>query len=168
MKKQLFILALLVCIVATACKTQCPPLSDSQKADIKAQILGLWEKITISIEKLDIEGYSSFISSDEFIAMYVEARPYNSKTEITDTLRVWFSKRKSNVLEQKTVNVTVLTENLVLLDQVCNFQVNLKDDSIIRARDAISFIFKRGTAGWKIIHGHESWYQFPVCRQAGI
>jgi ketosteroid isomerase-like protein len=157
MKKHLLFFVLLLSIIVTACKTQCPPLTDSQKADIEKQILGLWDKITIPIEKVDIDGYSAFISSDEFLGMYSGGSIFHSKAELIDSMRIWFSDRKSNELQKKSVKVTVLTENLVLVDQLCILQITFKDDRIIRLNHAISFLLKKEAAGWKIIHGHESY-----------
>ena len=158
MKKHLFIFVLLLCTIISACKNQCPPLTNSQKADIEKQILDLWNKITIPIEKADIDGYAPFVSSDEFIASYGGGTvALRSKSELIDTLRTWFSNRKGNEFQQKTVKIIVLAENLVLLDQLCILQINFKDDTIMRLNDAISFIFKKETSGWKVIHAHESW-----------
>ena len=158
MKKHLLFFVLLLSIFYSACKTQCPPLTDSQKADIEKQIQELWDKLTIPILKADADGYAPFVSSDEFIASYEGGTlALRSKTELIDTLRAWFSNRKSNEFQQKTVKITVLAENLVVLDQLCILQINFKDDTMMRLNDAISFIFKKETSGWKVIHAHESW-----------
>ena len=158
MRKQLLLFALLLSIFFSACKTQCPPLTDSQKADIEKQIRELWDKLTIPILNADADGYAPFISSDEFIADYEGGTlALRSKTELIDTLRNWFSNRKSNEFQQKTVKITVLSDNLVAVDQLCILQINFKDDTRMRLNDAISFIFKKETSGWKIIHVHESW-----------
>jgi hypothetical protein len=66
LKKHLLIFVLLLSIVVSACKTQCPPLTDSQKADIEKQILELVNKLIISVEKVDIDSFSAFFSPDEF------------------------------------------------------------------------------------------------------
>jgi hypothetical protein len=39
MKKHLFFFVQLLSIIISACQTQCPPLTDAQKADIEKQIL---------------------------------------------------------------------------------------------------------------------------------
>ena len=56
-----------------------------------------------------------------------------------------------------TVKFTVLTENLVFLDQKSIFKLNLKDNQVASHNHAVSFIFKKEASDWIIIHGQESW-----------
>lgn len=155
MKKYLLLFILLLYIISSACKVQCPPLTDKQRADIEKQILELVNKLIISVEKLDIDGFSAFFSSDEFLAGYSQGSTFQSKAEWVDDTRVWFNQLKSAELDNK-VKVTVLSADFVLVDRVGTYQVNFKDDRISRSRQALSYIFKKEATGWKIIHVHES------------
>ena len=157
MKKLLFIFILMTGIVFTSCTTSGPQLTELQKAAIEKQILEQWKQIGSCVEKADAAGYAACFSTNGFLAMYSEGKPFLSRGEYCDSVKVWFSARKSTELQQPTVRVTVLNETLVLLDQKTVFKLNLKDDRIVRCNHAISFIFKKEDSVWKIIHGHESW-----------
>ena len=156
MKKLLSFTILVAAIILFACKNQYPPLTGSQKADSKKQILELWDKITVSVEKADIDGYSEFISHDDFMAYLRSGMVLTTREEYLDTISVRWSSRNSNEMLGKTAEVYVLTNDLALLDQKCVFQVNLKDGQLRRLDHTVSFIFKRESSGWKIIHAHES------------
>ena len=157
MKKLLFIIILMTGIVFNSCTPSNPQLTELQKNAIENQILEQWKKIGSCIEKADAAGYAAYLSTNEFIAMYSEGKPFLSRGEYSDSVKVWFSARKSTELQQPTVRVTVLNENLVLLDQKSVFRLNLKNDQVVRCNHAVSFIFKKEDSVWKIIHGHESW-----------
>ncbi|MCX6224124.1 MAG: nuclear transport factor 2 family protein [Bacteroidia bacterium] len=157
MNKHLFLSALLLGIIFSACKTPSPAPTALQKATIEKQILEQWDKVNSTIEKSDAAGFLAFFSSDEFLAMFSHGTPFLTRNAYADSVNVWFSARKNNEITQKTIKVNVLAEDLAVLDQVSVFQVNFKDDRIIRINHSVSFIFKKEAAGWKIIHGHESW-----------
>jgi ketosteroid isomerase-like protein len=89
--------------------------------------------------------------------MFSHGTPFLTRDAYADSLNIWFGARKNNEITQKTIKVKVLAENLAVLDQVSVFQANFKDDRIIKLNHSVSFIFKKEAAGWKIIHGHESW-----------
>jgi len=89
--------------------------------------------------------------------MYSEGIPFLTRKAYADSVKVWFGARKSSELQQAAVKVTVLTENLVLLDQKSIFKLNLKDNQVASYNHAVSFIFKKEAYGWMIIHGQESW-----------
>jgi hypothetical protein len=156
MKKHLFPLVLLACIIFSACQNQCPPLTDLQKADIEKQVLEVWDSIKIPLLKLDADGYSPFLSSDEYLGYYGGGTVIPSKAAVIDSLKVWFSYRKSQQFLQKKVTVTVLTENLVLINLVAGFEVENKNGEIYRGDDATSILLKKKDSGWKVIHEHES------------
>jgi len=162
MKKHLLILILLLGILVSACRTQCPPLTGTQKANIEKEILTLSDKVANTVEKLDINGYAAFISSEEFIASYSDGSAFRSKAEWVDSVGVWWSKRKSIEIGQRIFTVTILSADLALLDRTSVWQVNFKNDKIGHLRHATSVLYKKESTGWKIIHIHESgpWQYF--------
>lgn len=155
MKKYLFPLLLLACMIFS-CQNQCPPLTDQQKADIEKQVLAVWDSLIIPVMKLDADGYSPFLSSDEYLGHYGGGTVITSKAAVIDSMKVWFSYRKSQQLLQKKVTVTVLAENLVLINQVSRAQMDTKSGEIWRADHAYSALLKNEDSGWKVIHEHES------------
>ena len=156
MKKHLFFSVLISGIIVSACTTQCPPLTDSQKADIEKQIRETVDSMITTVRNLDVAGYSAFISSDDFIAMYSKGSATQSRQEWIDNAKVRWSQRESQNLDQIKVNVTVLTADYALADRISVWQVTFKNDSIWRFNQVTSYIFKKNPSGWKFIHYHES------------
>lgn len=157
MKRHLILSALLVCILLSACNNPSTILTASQKSAVEKQILEQWNQINATIEKSDAAGFLAFFSSDGFLAMFSHGTPFLTRKAYADSLNIWFGARKSNEITQKTIKVNVLAGDLAVLDQVSVFQANFKDERVFRINHSVSFIFKKEAAGWKIIHGHESW-----------
>lgn len=160
MKNHLFFFLLWAGILFTSCQTTFPPLTDSQKAAIEKQILEQWDKTGIAVKNADAESFMTSFSTNEFQAMYSEGKQFLTRKEYADSVKVWFSARKSSEIQQPTIKVTVFTPTLVLFDQKSVFLVNLKDNRAFHSNHAVSFIYKKEDSGWKIIYGHESWNDF--------
>ena len=64
--------------------------------------MGFTDEITIQVEKTNIDGYSGFISSDEFIAYLRAGTVISSKEEYIVSVRVWWSNRYSNEVLEKS------------------------------------------------------------------
>jgi len=155
MNRLYIVIALLMGIIFTGCTNQHHELTEQKISQIESQILTEWEKISITIEKSDTEGYASFISPD-FILMASQGSVFYSKEEYIVNVRKWFATRKNTAIEKENIIVTVLSENIALLDQESVFQVSYKNDSVQRVQHAASFVFKKEPSGWLIVHGHES------------
>ena len=156
MKTHLLFFVLLLSFVVSGCATKCPPLTDSQKVDIEKQILKIANDLRIFSEKLDVNSYANFISSDEFIAAYSGGSAIRSRKEWIDRVGVSWSERKSQEVGQVQFKVTVLTSEMVLLDRESVFQATFKDGRNKRFNHAASVIYKKEASGWKVIHIHES------------
>ena len=155
--KRLLFFVFMAGLAFMACNNTPTLLTDSGRSAIEKQILEQWKKAATMVEKADAEGYLSAFSSNEFLGMSSAGKQFVSMTEYSDSVKVWFSTRYSSEIQNASVKVTVLTENLALLDQASVFKVNFKDNQIMRTSHVVSFIFKKEGSGWKIIHGHESW-----------
>ncbi len=152
MKKHLLFLVLLLSIIVLACKTQCPPLTDAQKADIEKEILELTNKMNDLAEKSDVAKWSELISSAEFLGWSSEGKLYQSREIWLDSMSVWMNSRESLEIGQRKFNVTVLSADIVLVDRVSVNQAKYKNGRIERYNSAISYLFKKETTGWKVIH----------------
>jgi len=155
MNKNYIIIALMMGIMFSGCTNQHHELTEQRMSQIENQILNEWEKICVTIEKSDSEGYASFISPD-FILMGSQGSVFYSKEEYIANVRKWFATRKNTDIENGNIIVTVLSGNMALLNQESVFRVKYKDGNIQKVRHAASFVFKKGSSGWMIIHGHES------------
>ena len=156
MKTHLLFFVMLLSFVVSGCTAKCPPLTDSQKADIEKQILKIANDIRNFSEKLDVNSYANFISADEFIAAYSGGSAIRSSKEWIDRVGVSWSERKSQEVGQVQFKVTVLTSEMVLLDRESVFLVTLKDGRNLMFNHVGSVIYKKGASGWKVIHIHES------------
>ncbi len=156
MKKHLLFFVLLLSIIVSACTTQCPPLTDSQKADIEKQVVELTNKLNNLAEKSDFANWSDLLSSTEFLGWSSGGTVYQSREIFLDSISVWWNRRKSLEIGQRKFNVTVLSADIVLVDRVSVNQIQYKNDRIVRYNSAISYLFKKETTGWKVIHMNES------------
>lgn len=154
MKKPFLVFGIVVMTVFSTCDNKCPPLTTSQKAEIEKQILGIIDKIYASIAKLEVEGYAVYLSSDEFLGFHgcgVEL-PIMTKTELVDRTRAWFSERTKQEISNVEVKVSVLSADYVLVDRTANWKISFTDGQTYNFIHAASFIFKKESSGWKIIH----------------
>ncbi len=155
MKNYYFIIVLFVSTLFSGCTNQCHELTDQRKSQIEKQILEKWKNISTAIENLDSEEYATFISPN-LIMISSEGSVFSSKTEYIDNVQNWFATRKNTEIQKAKVTLTVLEEDLVLLDQKSDFIVEYKDDNVQEVHHAVTFMFKKEPSGWKVIHGHES------------
>jgi hypothetical protein len=155
MKKHVLLFVLLLSLIASACKTKPPSLTATEKAAIEKEILELVNKLIISVEKLDIDSFSSFFSSGEFSGGYCQGSTFQTKADWVEDTRAWFNQQKSGELDNK-IKITVLSADLVLADRVGTYKVIFKDDRVSSIKQALSYILKKEASGWKIIHVHES------------
>ena len=156
MKKYRLFFVLLLSIIVSACTTQCPPLTDSQKADIEKQILDLSNKLADAAEKLDVTSWSNFLSSNEFLGWGSGGTVYHSREVWLDSIGVWWNRRKSLEIGQRKFDVTILSADFVHVDRFSVNQLQYKNDQILSFNQAVSFLYKKGATGWKIIHAHVS------------
>jgi len=140
--------------VFSACDNQCPPLTTSQKAEIEKQILGIIDKIYLSIAKLEVDGYAVYLSSDEFLGFHAcfAEYPILSKTALVDSTRAWFNKRKTQEISHVEVKVSVLSADYVLVDRTANLKISFTHGQNGDFIHCASFIFKNESSGWKIVH----------------
>jgi hypothetical protein len=161
MKRHLLFIVLLLSVVLIACTTKCPPLTDEQKADFEKQTQELTNRMNNLAEKGDVANWSDLISSDNFLGWCGGGTIYQSKDVLIDTISAAFDRRKSLEIGQRKFEVTVLSEDIVLVDRVSVNQVEYKNGQSRRSNSVISYLFRKEATGWKVIHVHESGSLIP-------
>ena len=159
MKKYLVLIILVVSMYFFGCRNQCPPLTISQQKAIEKEILQIIDKIYISIEKLEVDGYAIYLSSDEFLGFHTcwLKAPILTKEALVDSTKVWFNGRKKQEISNVKIKISVFSENIVLVDRLANWKISFTDDRVGDFLHNASFIFKKESSGWKIVHLDE-WY----------
>lgn len=143
-------------LMMAACNN-CPPLNDTQKAEIISQLTELYDSLAIAVEKANADSYLAFWSQEEFLGMHSQSYVFNSKEEYADSVKSWFTPRESMEMRDKTVKVHVLSADLALVDKSSVFLITFKDGNSSRVKHVMSFVLKMEPSGWKVIHGHETW-----------
>lgn len=156
MKKNLILLVMLSLFLVAACRNQCPPLTDLERADIEKQVQEQMKKNLISVSNLNAAEVLSQFSTDNFIAFCYAGPIVLSRSALGDSLETWYGQRKSISIDQLNLKVTVLSADLALVDRTSVNQRVLKNDSTVKYNFIGSYVFKKETSGWKLIHTHES------------
>jgi len=149
-------LLLFLLLLLGGCQNGCPPLTEIQKSDISKQVLETWEKVIVTIQNADSEGYGQYISPD-FMGMISSGVVFGTRSEYMNAVKSWFSERKNVEIPQKSATVTVLSEDLALLNQKSITVVNFLDGRVLSVNHAVSFLIRKESSGWMLAHGHESW-----------
>lgn len=154
---KLFPWILITGIIFASCSGPCPSLNDEKKAEIDTQVRAVWQQLGQTVKVADAEGFNSFVSTEGFLAMHTQGCNMSSRQAYADSVRSWFSGRKSAKLLNPELTIKPLSENLALLDQAAGFVTVSPDGIADTVQHTVSFVFQREASGWKIIHGHESW-----------
>ena len=157
MKKHLILCLCLAGLLITSCMKSGPAISESEKSEIEKQVSEQWTNISAVVEKSDAVAYGEFFKDNEFLGMTSQGTAFKDWKTYLDTVSVWFGNRTGSKMEQKELQLNVLSKRLLMLNQKSVFMANFKDSSSLKINHVVSFLFKKQDEKWSIVFGHESW-----------
>jgi ketosteroid isomerase-like protein len=157
MKKHLILCLFLAGLIFTSCMKSGPSISEAEQSEIEKQVSEQWTAINEALEKSDAAAYGTFFKDNEFLGMTSQGASYKDWKTYLDTVGVWFGNRTSCKVEQKDLQLNVLSKRFLMLHQKSVITANFKDSSSLKINHVVSFLFKKQDETWSIIHGHESW-----------
>ena len=131
-------------------------LSSTTIDKIENEISKIFEKSIKAGEKLDINGISENIN-DSLKTGFIDNGLYFKSFE---DVMVGFKKGISGLEYQKmiidTKQITVLSENNILLTAHGDYSAKVIDGRILSGKFAWTFVYSKINGDWKVIHSHMS------------
>lgn len=163
MKKNLFYVSLMLCLLIIACNPpQDKPLTDEDKAPIKSEITAIVDSIATSGSELRTDYFKKvYWDNDQFIGVDLSgAKDYNAYMKETEDM---YANMKSIDFMEDKVSVVVFDEKTA----VALFEGKAKGES----KDGVtmnlnnfnaSMVFRNFDGNWKVAYTHESAEQVMI------
>ena len=149
-------ITVLVLVIMMSIQLQAQTVSKELEAEIKGQIEEQWEHALGLLHNLDAEGCQELFSKTEFKGDMVNGIVLWPKEKYFESLKNWFASRKSQKFVPNLVDIRVLTSEFALLDCADDVFFEFKNGDKKQIHHCMSFLYKKGPVGWRVIHMHES------------
>ena len=157
MKAIIFVAALLVLFVGCAPQQQSDQLTQQQKDQIKKDVKAVVDSMVAKDEKLDADGVMArYWDSPDFVSF----GPDGSRSDYQAAkkgLADMFSASASLKIFTIREDFIVLSKDIVICAFLAKSEVVLKSgDKMVFDPDAVTLVFQKIAAQWKVIYQHES------------
>lgn len=149
-------------VLLIGCQPQQKGVNDMDKDTIKKEVKEQFDKLVVSINKINAEEWSGFYSKDEFASAFVSTELYKDRKAWVDTISSYFKMRDKQKVTVNEVNITPLAADAALMTSKEASEMVLKDGSAIKSQHVFTMVWKKEKEGWKILHSHESWIDTPA------
>lgn len=152
------ILALAAVALATALVVgeQKPSEPDLSEQAIKKAVLETNAKMTEAANRMDVEGFFSYILDTDQASIVQNGTVFKSRKEAKQAVKQGLVGVAD--IDRQFVNpeVTVVSPDVALLASEGSVNATLTDGRTINGRFAVSLVFVRRAGQWKLLHGHYS------------
>ena len=157
MKNHILIAVLLLILFSSCSNKPIHELNETQKATIEEEVIAQHDVFVSAITQNNYDQWVNCYSKENFISAY--AYPvvdgYNYDRWMS-TVKDGFSQRIKHKTELLDITVTPLSMDLALSTQFGTWQNWWKDSPYSKNPFHATFLWKKETDGWKIIHVNET------------
>lgn len=149
---------------AVLAAAEAPLMKASDNLDregVVQEVTDAFTRLIAAINQKDAGAWETFYSRDEFAAAVAGGNIFATRNDWVRTITANFSARERQHLEVSAVQVTPLASDTALLISRERSEIRLKSQETAGAGHVFTMIWKKGPAGWQIIHSHESWVDEP-------
>ena len=158
MKKTFILTFVLFLALFGGCQQQ-GTLTEGQKVAIKKEVNDQFTQMVSAACQLDASMWSENFSKDEFVSVILGTDYFDTRSDFIELMTTYFSMRDQQHIDSLQVQITVLSQNLVLVTSVLDIEMLLKDGTGFKFKDAFTSLWKKEQNSWKIVHAHESWVE---------
>lgn len=156
MRKTLYFFILAIFISAIPCITTAQDLSASQQEAIKKQVDDTFTQMVIYAEKLDYDQLNEGVDDRYHAGFIVNNRYYADFASLLDVVKAGAQRVNKQVITVNNKQITVLAENLALVNATGVSDVTLDDGNQFKANFFWSFVYQKFGDQWKVIQSHQS------------
>lgn len=129
---------------------------------IVREVTDTFTQLIAAINQKDASAWERFYSRDAFASAVAGGVFFATRNEWVETITANFSARERQQVDVSAVRVIPLASDMALLTSQERTEMQLKDGPSAGFRHAFTMIWKKGPAGWQIVHSHESWVDEPA------
>ncbi|MCF8074738.1 MAG: nuclear transport factor 2 family protein [Desulfotignum sp.] len=136
--------------------------ADLDKTSIVREVTDRFTQLTAAINQKDIAAWETYYSKNEFVSAVAGGIFFATRSDWVQAITSNFSMRDSQQLKVREVKVFPLAPDTALLTSQNRVDMQLKSGQATISTHVYTMIWKKGNAGWQIIHSHESWVNEPA------
>lgn len=123
---------------------------------IEAEVLAAHAEMNAAAESLDVERFFEWILDEPGASIAQDGRLYRDRAEAKGAVEAGYSGVQSLARTFERTRVTPLSEDAAVVVAAGTSAVVLTDGRTFEGPFAVSVVFVRRNAGWKVLHGHYS------------
>lgn len=144
--------------VATLAESQ-PAGADASDQAIQKAVLDTNAKMVQAANSLNVDGFFDYILDSDKCVIIQNGVVFKTRQEALEAVKAGFKGVAKMDRKLDNPQVTVISPDTALLASEGSVTATLTDGRVMNARFAVSLIFVRKGADWKLLHGH---YSMPM------
>ena len=158
MRASLRLYCIALSITASSCGPAAPAsLTEAERTAITDSILTITRGFAAAANALDVSRFSPLFSSDPALTFAADG---NLMLVSHDSLMSMYRATSSGFIKMEfvwdTLRVSVLEPKVAVLSGAAHLAVTDKSGKMTRQGVAVTYVFVRRDAGWRLLHGHAS------------
>jgi hypothetical protein len=123
---------------------------------VEEQVLAANAEMNATAESLDVERFFDWILDEPNASIAQSGRLYRDRAEAKAAVEAGYNGVQSLARTFERTRVTPVSEDAAVVVAAGTSTVVLTDGRTFEAPFAVSLVFVRRDAGWKVLHGHYS------------
>ena len=162
MKVAYGILLIILPLMLTSCQSNSTPPTGEEFERIRQEVTSQFKEMVDAVNRMDSHAWADYYSGNDFLSAFVSTDFYGTRREWVDTITRYFEQRENQQLDIQEIHVIPLAADLALMTSREKAEMRLRGGEKDVFQHSFSMLWKKGPAGWKIIHSHESMVEEPV------
>jgi|GEM_PF-4136084 len=162
MKATYGILLVILLLMLAGCQSHTAPPTGEENENIRQEITAQFKGLIDAVNRIDAQAWADYYSVDEYLSAFVSTDYYGTRREWVETITRYFAQREFQHVDIQEIRVIPLTHELALMTSREKTEMRVMGGESAMFHHGFTMLWKKGSAGWKIIHSHESVMEEPA------